>query len=226
MARFSDLPEEVLVSTFAMQRTNCCPIPFCILRAFGPLVARKCQKTVWKEFICSAWPAPTLAALMTAFLVFLKILRRLQYISSEPALRELKAVPDARFGDGYEIRGVGFGYDFRADDIIKLLPSSLKTRLNPVLVKLSSGDEDSCYWTRHLIIGPLVGIHQPVVFWDNVNLFMEDKDQEIISYNIDTKKFSGPSICMEWLSNCFVICETSLVSVLKQKSGQARLQRD
>ncbi|EXC04312.1 hypothetical protein L484_001575 [Morus notabilis] len=33
-----------------------------------------------------------------------------------PALKELKVVPNAHFGDDYAIRGVGFDYDSKAND--------------------------------------------------------------------------------------------------------------
>ncbi|XP_024023666.1 uncharacterized protein LOC21386598 [Morus notabilis] len=100
--------------------------------------------------------------------------------------------------------------------------------LDPLLIDMwvmdscSSGVEGSCPWTRHLTIGPLVGINKPTLFWANDVLFMENKDLEIVSYYLRTKKLAARSICKELFSNRVVICEKSLVSVLQRRAEKLR----
>lgn len=55
----------------------------------------------------------------------------------------------------------------------------------------NSGGMKSLYaWTKHLTIGPLVGIFRPIVFWNEDQLIMETARHEIVSYNLSTKKNS------------------------------------
>ncbi|GMN43933.1 hypothetical protein TIFTF001_013136 [Ficus carica] len=248
-----------------------------------------------------------------------------------PALRELKTVPDAHFDDDYEIRGVGFGYDSRANDykvvtiksedelsagpfkaevyslgtnswkeielnveiiyfsmyeyqvvycngvcywyfwdidvsivafdfsneLFQSIPYPEKApriveqddaleksskiavwngsialfiylELDPLLIDMwvldacSGGVEGSYSWTRHQTIEPLVGINQPVLFWGNEVLFMENKDLEIVPYHLSTKELDDRFMSTERFSNRLVICEKSLVSVLKKRTGEAQ----
>ncbi|EXB81013.1 hypothetical protein L484_003057 [Morus notabilis] len=66
------------------------------------------------------------------------------------------------------------------------------------------GVEGTCSWTRHLTIGPLVGIKHPVAFWDSEELFMENENCNLISYNLHTQKLSDCSIRANWLSDRLV----------------------
>lgn len=51
-----------------------------------------------------------------------------------------------------------------------------------------SGDEGVTPWIRHLRIGPLIGIHSPVAFWNDDELLMDTRYGGIVSYNLSTKK--------------------------------------
>lgn len=85
------------------------------------------------------------------------------------------------------------------------------------------GVKGSCSWARHLTIGPLVGIHQPLAFWGNEELFMETKDHKLISYHLHKQELNDHSICSEHFCGHLVDYSKSLVSVLKRKTmGEAQ----
>ncbi|EXB81011.1 Putative F-box/kelch-repeat protein [Morus notabilis] len=117
MARFSDMPEEVLEEIMSW-------LPSESLKRF------KCICKSWYFYINALMNNPTFVAkhlcntkkkLVSCNGVICCYHRDYHNTKDiifllNPALRELKIVPDAEFGDGYEIQGVGFGYDSRAND--------------------------------------------------------------------------------------------------------------
>lgn len=241
-----------------------------------------------------------------------------------PALKEFKIVLNAGLGDGFKIRAVGFGYDFRANDykvvfiksndrsyqaeVYTLSTNSWKeielgidvsnfpysghqtlycngvcywyylnqgsrkiisfdvvdevfhsilppekvmgvekkwrnlvewskiavwnnsivlffyVKAGPAVVDMwvmdasSGGVEASYTWTKHITIGPLVGIKRPLAFLDNNVLFLETTNHKITSFNIRTRTINDLSIHLEnFRNNRFVIYARTLVSILKRE---------
>lgn len=82
----------------------------------------------------------------------------------------------------------------------------------------SWGVESSCTWTKHLTIGPLLGIKRPLAFFDNNVLFLETKDCEVISCNIRKKRINDLAIrLINFRSERFVVYARSLVSILERE---------
>ncbi|XP_062085424.1 uncharacterized protein LOC133791519 [Humulus lupulus] len=49
----------------------------------------------------------------------------------------------------------------------------------------------SSSWTKHLTIGPFVHFYSPLIFWKRDELLMENIDRKLMSYNLNTQKFTS-----------------------------------
>ncbi|EXB38420.1 hypothetical protein L484_022320 [Morus notabilis] len=98
---------------------------------------------------------------------------------------------------------------------------------DPTLFVMNDRVDDargSCYWVKHLTIGPFEGIARPWIFWKNDELLMVRKGTEgwLVSYNVRSKKIRGLPIQGERGRYFRFLYVGSLVSV--QRRGQAQLQ--
>lgn len=85
-------------------------------------------------------------------------------------------------------------------------------------ISVAGAQEVSSSWTKHLTIGPLVGIRCPLVFWGN-ELYLKAESKEIVSYNLNTQELTHHSVRLESFWWILIVYVKSLVSVLK-KAGR------
>ncbi|POO03508.1 F-box associated domain [Trema orientale] len=57
-----------------------------------------------------------------------------------------------------------------------------------VMLDIFGADEGVTPWIKHLTVGPLIGIHSPVAFWNDDELLMDTRDGGILSYNLSTQE--------------------------------------
>ena len=92
-----------------------------------------------------------------------------------------------------------------------------------VMNNYSSGVDSSTHWTKLLTVGPLVSIISPLSFWKDDELLIQTRDEEIVSYNLHSRRQRKlPLRGLRGLHSHAYLYTPSLVSIRKRQSGDAK----